>query len=228
MLFLIPAFAAAFLLFLKKNRASQRLRALERLLPSALFSAASFPPGTPLERIIDSVEQTTQQPLKEAFAFLKRQVKAGHPVPHALRKLRERYPSALLHRATLLLESSYRTGAPLNEAYRNVAEDAFAFHALEEERKASFAVQKYTIYAGVVLVPAVLGSLFSWVPASPLSNSVWLGLHAYLLLFSVLSALFVTSVERTLPRAWLYALSFAAVCFASFYFAAGRMQLTLP
>lgn len=204
----------------------RKTRALEKLLPSALFSFASFAPNTPVEKIISAVERDSKEPLKSALGFLGKQLSAGLSLPQALSKLRGLYSSPLLDRVTLLLEASYKSGAELSEAYREVAEDAFAFQQMEDERNASFAIQKYTLFAGVVLVPSLLGHLFSWASSS-ISGIVWLGLHAYLFFFCVLSALFISAVERQLSKTFVYAFFFLPVCFAAFYFASGKVGLVI-
>ncbi|HLD75814.1 MAG TPA: hypothetical protein VI874_02255, partial [Candidatus Norongarragalinales archaeon] len=130
-------------------------------------------------------------------------------------------------RAFLLLSSAYSSGADLSNAFQTIAEDAFESQALESERKTAFALQKYTLYAGVLVVPAVLGSLWSWAPSSSVSDALWLGLHAHLFFFSVLSAAFIAAVERNLNSLGLNACVFLTLSFGTFYATSGTASAYL-
>ncbi len=176
--------------------ASRRQR-LDADLPAALFSMASYESHVPLESVLSDVAACAPEPLKSALADCVRQVRSGVPFGVALTRLREKYPGALLGRVVQLLQAAHQSGADLSDALRNVAQDAHEFQRLQALRRESFAVQKYTLYAGAVLVPALLGLLFSWMHAadSPYGASVFWGLQVYLAAFGVLSAAFVAAVE---------------------------------
>ena len=177
--------------------AASRIRRLDADLPAALFSMASYESHVPLESILSEVSACVPDPLKSALRDCVRQVRSGVPFGVALTRLGKKYPSALLDRVVQLLQAAHQSVADLSDAFRKVAEDAHEFQRLQALRRESFAVQKYTLYAGAVLVPGLLGLLFSWMHAadSPYGTSVFWGLQVYLGAFGFLSSAFVAAVE---------------------------------
>ncbi|MBI4360788.1 type II secretion system F family protein [Candidatus Micrarchaeota archaeon] len=205
--------------FLSWWTAQRDAEALDGQLPAALFSLASLDSHVSVEDAFLEVAVASPSPLREAFQGVVRQLKSGVGFSQAMDALRRRYPSALLARVTGLWASAYQSGADMSEAYRSVAEEAFLFQRLQAERRQSFAVQKYTLWAGLVLVPGLLGLLFSWVadPTSPYVHAVFFGLQVYLVLFSVLSALLVGVVDGSMRLVLRDAMVFAGVSFLVFH-----------
>lgn len=194
------AAAAALLVLLAHALLSWRraadVRRLEQDLPAALYAMASYEPDVPLERVMDDVAACSPEPLRSAFSDCVRQARAGVPMPKALERLRAR-GGRLLDRTVQLLQAAYRSGADLSDVFRSVAQEAHQMQRLQASRRESFALQKYTLYAGAVLVPALLGLLFAWThaAASPYGGPLFWGLQAYLVLFGVQSAAFIAAVQ---------------------------------
>lgn len=205
--------------FFSSLKAKREAEALDVQLPAALFALASMNTHASVEDAFLQVAAASPSPLKEAFEGVVRRLEAGVSFPVALLALRRTYPSALLARVTGLFASAYQSGADMAEAYRKVAEEAFLFQRLQAERRQAFLVQKYTLGAGMVLVPGLLGFLFEAVadPASPYVHAVFLGLQAYLALFSVLSALLVGVVDGAMQSVARNAVVFACVGFLVFH-----------
>lgn len=178
---------------------SSKVRKLEQDLPSALYSMASYEPAVPLETMLSEVSACSPEPLRSAFCECVRQVRAGVSFPKALERLSRKYESSLLDRVVQLLQSAYSSGADLSEVFRKVAQDAHESQRLTAMRRQAFAVQKYTLYAGAVIVPALLGRLFSWAANSDSSftyvSAVFWGLQVYLFYFGLFSAAFIAIVE---------------------------------
>ncbi|MBI2445361.1 type II secretion system F family protein [Candidatus Micrarchaeota archaeon] len=178
-------------------RRASRIRKLEADLPAALFSMAAYEPGVPLETILSDVAACSPEPLRSAFATCVRQVRSGVPFPKALQRMRLQSGSRLLDRVVQLLQAAYRSGVDLSDVFRKVAEEAYHLQRLQAQRREAFALQKYTLYAGVLLVPALLGLLSARTDAasSAYGTSVFWGLQFYLASFGVLSAAFIATVQ---------------------------------
>lgn len=184
--------------------ASNKARSLDADLPSALFSMASYDAHVPLESVLSGVASASPDPLRTALSDCVVQVRSGVPLSTALKRLSRRHGSPLMDRVVVLLQAAHQSGADFSDAIRRVAQDAFEFQRLQTLRRESFAVQKYTLYAGAILVPALLGLLYSWMQAesSPYGASVFWGLQVYLTAFGFLTATFVSAVTsefRSLP-----------------------------
>lgn len=215
-LFVLCTMILAFFYFRQKKTL---FRLAERQLPAALVSAASLSPCMPFDRALSHLERNTPLPLRDVFSGLYGRLRAGVAPSAAFASVRKQFPSALLGRSLVLLEAAYHSGADLSRAFHILAQDALESFEVEEERLATFALQRYTLYAGVLVVPAVLGRLWLWAPASPLSDALFLGLHVHLASFSILSALFVAAVERDLNGAFLRAGFFTSLGLSVFYLA---------
>jgi len=176
-------------------RRASRIRRLEQDLPAALYSLASFEPHVPVESALSEVAASTPEPLRSALSECVRQVRFGVPLPKALDRLR-RQGGFLMDRAVQLLQAAHQSGADLSDVFRKVAQDAHEVQRLQSSRREAFALPKYTLYAGVVLVPALLALLYAWAgPSSAYGTAVFWGFQFYLAAFGVLSAAFVGVVQ---------------------------------
>ncbi len=199
-------------------KGQSKIREVDSALPAALFSIASFPRGAPFDKVLLEVAASTPRHLRVLLQDASGCLASGMAFPLVMARMRSRCPSALLARVTGLLESAYGSGADLSGVYRKVAEDAYEFSRLEAERAQAFAVQKYTLFSGVVVVPALLGFLFSWASGdSPFTQAVFLGFQVYLFFFGLLASLFIAVVEGS-PKRWLsYAIFLVPVAFIVFH-----------
>lgn len=174
------------------------IRRLEQDLPAALFSMAAYEPGVPLESMLSDVAASSPEPLRSRFSECVWQVRAGVPLPKALQHLRRQGGgSRLLDRVMQLLQAAHQSGADMSDVLRKVAQEAYHLQRLQAQRRETFALQKYTLYAGAVLVPALLGMLYARTDASAsaFGASVFWGLQIYLAAFGVLSAAFIAVVQ---------------------------------
>ncbi len=205
---------------LKRQRAK---RSLDAQLPGALFSMALFDASVPLETVFARLAAHSPKPAADVFSFLSGQLSGGIGFERAVRAACRRFESVLLPRVSGLWLAAYRGGADLSHAYRRVAEDAAWFLRLSREREQAFAVQRYTLYAGALLVPGLLGWLYTFSAKAPsaLSSAVFLGLHAYLAAFGILAGVLIALMGPGLSRALPYALSLAPVAVLVFRFSAG-------
>lgn len=210
--------------FMQDYLHSTYVRQLDAQLPSALLYAASLPHRTGVEKVLEDLGRPEHGALGEQFRRAYEQVQAGASVPHALRALAQRVPdSPLVERSVNLLIEGYQSGADLSSALRDIADDAMALQALAEQTKSALAMHKYTLLlAGGLLVPFILGLLLSLtqtLQADALGVETGLGpsqnskeisaaveavVPGYLVLFTILAALFVALQEGQTKRAVLY------------------------
>jgi hypothetical protein len=220
LLFLCVSFPLAYSAWNKQKRK----QALDEQLPGALFSMALFESSVPLEDVFFRLSDHLPNPVSEVFAFLSGQLRAGIGFVPSVHAACRRFDSVLLPRVAGLWLAAYRGGADFSMVYKRVAEDALWFQKLSRERAQSFMVPQYTLYAGAVLVPLLLGWLYAFSggqDASVLSDSVFWGLHVYLAAFGVFSGLLVALMRSSVGRAPVLALGLSVVSVLCFRFSAG-------
>ncbi len=201
---------------------SKRLREIEDALPAALLQVASFPRRASMEKIISALAYSDYGALSSEFRVVERQVNAGMPVVEAFEECAARNNSVLLNRALKLLANAYKSGVDLSNAFREVADDALELQAISKEARSAFALQKYTLLAGGILVPVTLGLLLNVVSGlnaagleeftgtsaaarDALSAAILLGNQVYLTIFAVAASAFIASSEGDLKKTALYA-----------------------
>lgn len=230
--FLSPLIAYSILSFLAERKA----RNAESFLPDALLHASSVCEGMGFEEMIKSIARAGYGELSSEFRLAEKKLELGAGFEEALMGMGKRLNSALVERSLALLSSAYKTGADLGEAIRETAEDAVELFSAEKEKAATLAVQKYTLFAGVLLVPWILGFITRAVSHLDFSSMAELGVKTggsgalevgknaagiYLLMFACFSAVFIAIQEGEPRKAVVYALAFVPVVLVVFSFAAG-------
>ncbi|MFA6489941.1 MAG: type II secretion system F family protein [Candidatus Micrarchaeia archaeon] len=213
----------------------REIAAAERRLPDVLYGAASVHKVMSAERALSFLAKGGFGRLSEAFEIALRRQKSGESFASSMSAAAAHCPSPLVDRALSLLVVSYETGADMYFALREAAQDVMSFFSLVRERSAMLAIQRYTlILASAILVPAILGTTVSLVPAlavsSPLSqqagaaamfSTLSLACRAYLLLCAILSSAMLSQSESDPRRALLYFSAIAPVSQAVFSVVSG-------
>ncbi|MGB9577525.1 MAG: type II secretion system F family protein [Candidatus Micrarchaeia archaeon] len=232
LVFITLSFPPVLLYFFLEYAREKRRQEIEEALPSALFQIASFPSKTGIEKIIASVAKSDYGALSEEFARAKRLLDAGASVPEALESMSKRCNSRLVSRACALLSQSYKSGANLSQPLKEVAEDVFDLQAIARENASALSMQKYTLMAGAVLVPLILGLLLNIVSSLDLGVSEFsaqsnaarqallqaavFGAQAYLVAFAAIASAFIAFQEGTPKKAVLYFTAFFPVSLLAF------------
>ena len=225
---LTAAAPPAIVYFFFEYREARKTREIEESLPAALFQIASFPKRTSMEKIIRAIAKADYGELSRAFSKTERLVNAGMSVPDAFEELKKRNKSVLLNRAVSLLLEAYKSGADMDAAFKEVAEDIFDLQSARKEAASTLALQKYTLLAGgCLLVPIILALVLNIVGglgfdygigmgASPAERqavyetSIWAG-QAYLVIFCCIASVFAALQEGQAKKAVLYFALFAPV-----------------
>ncbi|MFH1285960.1 MAG: type II secretion system F family protein [Candidatus Micrarchaeota archaeon] len=223
--FAFIAFAVPFLFYFYLHyKLENRKRELETFLPDALFHAASSQESVAVERMLHSIGESGYGELSREFAMASKQVEAGASVVSAMQEIAHRNNSPLLRRAITLLIQGYQTGANMHSALSETAEDIFKMFALVRERSAQLALQKYTLlFGGGIIVPIILGMFVNLVSGLGVENSEAilisstppeqrlalisasiLASQVYLVIYSLLSSLFIAEQEGNIKKFVVY------------------------
>ncbi len=241
-LFCIIAFFLPLLLnyFFHSFFFEQKKRKKELLVPDVLLQASVFPRNTPLQKIIKYIASADYGLLSREFDFAFLEIKKGAPVEQALESIKLRCKSRIIDRAINLLILGYKSGADMSQTFKDAAEDILETQGILRERSATMVIEKYTLlFAGGLLVPAILGLLVGLVQGMNFSsiNSLGIGLspadkksifdaamianQAYIFEYALLASFFIANQEGNRKKALVYALLLIPLSFASYSIAKG-------
>ncbi|MFH1750271.1 MAG: hypothetical protein ABH863_01180 [Candidatus Micrarchaeota archaeon] len=207
------------LYFLLDYMRDSKQNAIEEALPEALFRIASFPPGTPLEKIIEGIA-AMDSPLGREFQKADRMAKAGIPTDASLVSIAENNSSPLLKSGISMILETYEIGAPTS-ALETIASDLLEMQSVRKEATSALSLQKYTLLGACgILIPVILslllGTVFSL--GFTLDDSIFgdaqgnAGLLAaaigaiqiYLFLLCAIAGVFIALQEGKLKKAPVY------------------------
>ncbi|MBI4052711.1 MAG: type II secretion system F family protein [Candidatus Diapherotrites archaeon] len=216
-----------------------RRRAMEEMIPDLLLQASVFPPKTPMAKTLEAFASEEFGGLGKEFGKCAAGITAGKSVAQAFADFSERADSAIADRALNLLLHGYESGADMSAVFRETAEDLLETASAFRERQAGLLVQKYTLlFAGAIIVPAILGMIISMVsgmhfsefaefglgvPAEQrkqLFDAAVLGSQAYIAEYAILASAFLGFQEKDWKKGCLYAAFMLPAGFLA-YFAAG-------
>ncbi len=219
----LPVLALGYAYFLSSSRTS----ALESELPSSLMSASSHGRFS-LEKALPLMSKSSSGPLSYELTSISSQISAGTPVSQALSDAASRTPSVLFRRCLSLLLMGYKSGANMGKAIRQTAEDITSLFLLVRERSSTLSLQRYTLIGAAILVPLILSSvinlakslsqaylslppgIFSGAPSSAaLLAQASLACQAYLFIFSLETAVFLSVQEGRRERLFFWAVLLA-------------------
>lgn len=218
----------------------QKKRKKELLVPDVLLQASVFPRNTALQKIINYLANADYGLLSKEFDSAFWEIKKGAPVEQALENIKKRCKSRIIDRAINLLVLGYKSGADMSKTFKDAAEDILETQGILRERSATMIIEKYTLlFAGGLLVPAILGLLVGLVQGMNFSsiNSLGIGLNAadkkslldaamlanqlYILEYALLASFFIANQEGNKKKALVYALVLLPLSFASYSIAKG-------
>ncbi len=227
--FLLPFVYYFHLHYLLQRRTDE----LERYLPDALLQASSLERGGGIEQMLNSLSTAGYGLLSEEFAQVRNSVRGGSGIPSALESMARRNHSSLLQRSLRLISEGYSLGNDAYSLLKEAADDMLSVFSLMRERSAAFSLQKYSLRAGAVLVPLILGTLLGAILGLDLSFSldgapnqseqiqatVADAAPAYVLIYSLLSALLIAQIEGGWRHFLPYALALAPLSLFLFHLA---------
>jgi pilus assembly protein TadC len=135
-------------------KAEQRLEDLEKCLPDALFSVSGMPRSTKTERIFEMIEKGGYGALSQEAKKSKAQLMMNVRLETVLDDLWARNGSLMLKRSCMMMKQMIDT----NSLHRlnMLAEDITKAFQTMRERSQMFAMQKYTLLFGAILIPLIM------------------------------------------------------------------------
>ena len=216
-----------------------RHRAMEEMIPDLLLQASVFPPKTPVTKTLEAFASEEFGELGMEFGRCAAEITAGKSIGTTFADFSDRADSPVVNRALNLLLHGYESGADMSAVFRETAEDLLETASAFRERQAALLVEKYTLlFAGAVIVPAILGLIISMVsgmhfsefaefgiglPAEQrkqLFDAAVLGSQAYIAEYAILASAFLGFQEKDWKKGVLYAAFMLPAGFIA-YFAAG-------
>jgi len=132
----------------------KRLEDLEQRLPDALFSVSGMPKATRTERIFGMVEAGGYGPLSEEAGKSRAQLEMNVRLGEVLDDLWMRNRSPMLRRTCLMLGHLIESNSI--DRLGMLADDMTKALQTVRERAQTFAMQKYTLMFGAVLIPLIM------------------------------------------------------------------------
>lgn len=225
--------APVLLYFFEQYSLEKEKIAKETLVPDLLLQASAFPKGIAINKIFAFFAKADFGALGKEFETALSEIEKGLPVESALENIKKRCKSRIIDRAIDLLIRGYQSGADLGSVFRAAADDFFETNSLLRERNAALIIEKYTLlFAGGIIVPAVLGLLTGMVSGIDFSGMGELGLgngntdkqslletslfanQVYIAEYAILAGIFIASQEGNPKKAFLYALFLLPTSFA--------------
>ncbi|MEW6722670.1 MAG: type II secretion system F family protein [Candidatus Micrarchaeota archaeon] len=200
----------------------RRIEKIEEALPDAALSMSGMPASTPLERLFRAIEEGGFGPLSEEAGKSRRQLEMNVRPAGALADFAHRCGSGIVGRACRAISHMAetntldRTGA--------LAEDIIRVFQLRRERAQAFAMQRYTLMLGAVLIPLIMKMALSLMEgmagfigagASPEIASL---IPPYIVIYSVIAGAAIADADGRRSALPLYSLGLAGAGIATFEF----------
>jgi len=207
-------------------------REKESAVPDMLLQASAFPKGLAIEKMLLFFSNAEFGKLGKEFETALSEIRKGTEFPEAMGNIKKRCKSGIIGRAVGLIVRGYESGSDLGDVFRHSAEDFFETNSLLRERNAALIIEKYTLlFAGGLIVPAVLGLLIGMVSGIDFSGlqELELGIaeesktglletivfanQIYIAEYAVIAGIFLASQEGNPKKALLYAMLLLPVSF---------------
>ncbi len=201
-------------------RRERRTEEIERNLPDALLSVCGMPGSSGPEKVFGVMEEGGFGALSDEAAKSRRQLEMNNNLDAVLEDLWRRNRSPLLKRAAVMLGQMVSTHSL--ERMGMLADDMLRGFQAARERRALFAMQKYTLIAGSILIPLILGMALGLVAGiagdSAAAAEAGALVPAYLVVYSVMAAIAIADGEGKGSSAAIYSVGLSAVSLVAFHF----------
>lgn len=207
-------------------RTERRTEAVEAALPDALFSVGGIGKAAKPEVIFAVIERGAFGALSEEAGKSRRQLEMNVHLEKVLEDLWRRNRSLLLRRCCVMLGTLIETGT--NERIGLIAEDLVRNFQLRRERAAQFAMQKYTLVLGSLVIPLILritlglaGRMEGIGDAQGVHqviSSAEAVIPAYLVIYAVMASAAIADGEGRRSAAALYSAALSAAGLLAFHF----------
>jgi Flp pilus assembly protein TadB len=223
---LLTGSGIAIYLIFSSYRDEKRVEEIEAMLPDALFSVSGMPKSTKPERIFDTLQRGGFGALSEEAAKSRRQLSMNLRTEAVLDDLWQRNGSGMLRKACVMMKQMMLTNSL--DRMGMLAEDMIRHFQMRRERSQIFAMQKYTLMFGALLVPLIMNSALSLLgsmgdllkdssvaDASAFSSSI---VPPYLILYAIIASSAIADAEGKRSSAALYFMVLAGAGILTFEF----------
>ena len=199
-------------------------RKKEKLVPDLLLQASVFPAHTPMVKIIKYAGRADFGLLGQEFMKAYLEIQKGTSVVESLEGIKKRNKSRVIDRAINLLVQRYNSGAEMGQIFKETADDILETNSILRERNSALVVERYTlIFAGGIIVPAILGLLVGMITSMDFSimeglefgiavserqnilNAALLANQIYIVEYAVLASFFLAMQSGKKGKVLLYA-----------------------
>lgn len=212
----------------KDYKKEKKIEEIEQYLPDALFSIAALPKSAKMEKIFDVMASGGYKALSEEALVAKRQLATNISSDKVLEDLWKRNQSPALKKVCIMVKHAYDTNSV--EQLHSIAEDMLKNFEIRRDRAALMSMQKYTILFGGLIIPFILKTAISLIgslaglivenAANATEKLVYINslIPAYLVLYALISSVYVADIEGKKSRAAIYfiALSIASILIYNF------------
>ncbi len=132
----------------------KRMEELDTALPDALLAISGLPKSTPMEKVFEILKRNSLGPLSEEAETARRQLSMNLRLDSVLDDLWKRSGSLMMRRVSNSLLLMAKTNS--FDKMSLLANDIIAAFRLRRERAQSFAMQRYTLIFGAILIPVIL------------------------------------------------------------------------
>jgi len=214
------------------SREEKREEEIDSNLPDALFAVSGMPKSTRPERLFRMVEEGGFGALSEEFGKSRKQLEMNVGVGAALDDMWARNRSPMLRRACMLMRQMVETNSL--DRLSGLGEDMIRNFQMLRERAQLFAMQKYTLIFGALLVPLILkmtlhlmdgmgslmeGGVVATGSAGQVSTAAMASLvPPYLVLYSIIAAAAIADAEGNRSATAAYSVGLAAAGLIAFHF----------
>ncbi|MFA6530605.1 MAG: type II secretion system F family protein [Candidatus Micrarchaeia archaeon] len=195
---------------------------IEKFLPDALMAIAATPPGSPVDSIFLSISRGGYGQLSKEFEISFKQLRSKVQLEKVLHDLSKRNSSDMLARAANSLSHIFATSKYSSAA--RLAEDFITELELNKERASIFSIQKYTLFFGAVLIPAILSiavslssSMASFLDSGNASAVASQTIPIYMFIYCAMVSYFSAQIEGKRSMFLIYLPALFALSLITFY-----------
>jgi len=213
----------------------RRKRKKEESVPQVLLQASIFPRGTPVSKIVEYLAVNGKGPVGIEFGRAFGAMERGASAKEALEGMAKRNSGKFFSEAIEMLLVAEESGAEMNSAFREKAEEVIEVQSIMKERLSMLSIQRATLLlGGGIIVPFILGLLSGMalsfssteflqimggniVERMELLEAAVFSNQAFVIEYAIISSLFLSFIEGRPRKVFLYSAFLVPLGAASFH-----------
>ncbi|MBN2478306.1 hypothetical protein JXB01_03385 [Candidatus Micrarchaeota archaeon] len=218
---LVPVFAGGLVLFYREYQKGVKTEKIEKVLPDALLEVSTLPKGSSAEQIFRRMAKNPCAEFSSEMEKSWKQIKANVRTEKVLGDLKERIGGgpANMFSGTMksILETNYFRG------FSELAEDILRFFEMRREREGVMSMQKYTMIAGALVIPLIMGvsvrliSEMEGYAGEGMALIAEFTIPVYLVIYAFLVSLYISQTDEKHSSGLLYSFGITLLSLTVFY-----------